>query len=450
MKPINTSIFKAYDVRGLYPSEMNEELAYRFGRAVVLELQAQTVVVGRDARTSSPSLFDALSEGITDAGADVFDLGLATTPQVYFASHILNSDVAIALTASHNPPEYNGLKLCKRNAEPIGLASGLDKVRDRAVSENDRGPIHTKGRIIPHDITAEYTTALCDAVDFKGRTFRVATDTACAMGILELPILEHIGIQIPARLYDTLDGTSSHEANPLKQSTLNELSSLVSGGGYDLGIAYDGDADRVGFVDELGEIIGMDIITAIIAKVILIKHPGSTILADLRSSLSVRETVEKAGGTYLDCRVGHPLIKKQMKEVGAIFAGELSGHYYFGGSYIAERGSLPVVYLLNAIAESGKTLSRLVSEVKRYFHSGEIDSEVEDVAYSLATVEQLYKDGTVSYLDGIKVSYPDWWFSVRSSNTEPLVRLNCEATSHALMEQKRDELIGVIRGSRTR
>jgi phosphomannomutase len=444
---MNTSIFKAYDIRGLYPSEVNEEAAYKIGRATAQYLQAHTVAIGRDARSHSPALFESLAQGLTDAGCDVIDLGLLTTPMVYFAAGTLDVDAAISVTASHNPPEYNGLKIALRGAVPVGENSGLFAIRDLALSGNFADP-ETKGSVTQQDIKEAYYNHFASFAHFQDKRFKVVVDTANAMGILELPLFQHFPENIElVTMYADLDHPfTAHEANPLKTETLEELQKRVVEEKADLGIAFDGDADRVGFVDEKGEIIPMDLTTGLLAKEILKKHPGATILYDLRSSKAVKEVIEENGGIAHECKVGHANIKKQMRDEGALFAGELSGHYYFQENSFAEAGSLPALMLLNLMAETEQPISALAQDLKRYYHSGEINSEVENKDAVLSALKAKYADGTMHELDGLKVEYPDWWFNVRPSNTEPLLRLNMEAATPELMATKRDELIALIQG----
>ncbi|OGI14256.1 MAG: hypothetical protein A2878_00240 [Candidatus Moranbacteria bacterium RIFCSPHIGHO2_01_FULL_54_31] len=439
-------IFKAYDIRGIYPDEINEDDAYAIGRAVALHLEPKRLGIGRDIRASSPSLFASFARGVMDSGCDVLDLGVITTPMVYFAAGRLDIDAAISLTASHNPPQYNGMKIALRGAVPVGENSGLREIRDLAL-RGQWQDADTKGTMTAEDIRAAYYGYFTSFADFQGKHFTLVIDTANAMGVLELPIYEQFPDNLSIiNLYNDLEHPfECHEANPLKLETLDELRAKVKESHANLGIAYDGDADRIGFVDETGGIIPMDLVTALLAKIILEKHPGATILYDLRSSRSVKEVIEENGGTAIECKVGHANIKKQMREDGAIFAGELSGHYYFEENSYAEAGTLPALLLLNLMAESGNTISELVKETKRYFHSDEINSEVTDKDAVLAKLRETYADGKQHELDGLKVDYPDWWFNVRPSNTEPLLRLNLEADTPGLLEAKTAELLAIIR-----
>ena len=444
---MNSKIFKAYDIRGIYGTDFTETDAYTIGRATVDFLACQTIAVGRDARASSPVLFDNFTRGAMDAGADILDLGVITTPMVYFAAGRLDVDAAISITASHNPPEYNGLKICLRGAIPVGESSGLSDIRDLAIAGVFKTP-EKHGRITPEDIKPAYYGYFASFAELKDHHFSIVIDTANAMGVLELPIYQTLDTNLAiTNLYADLDHPfSAHEANPLKLETLDELRKVVVTKKASLGIAYDGDADRIGFVDETGAIIPMDLVTALLAKEVLKKKPGSTILYDLRSSKAVKEYIEENGGVALECRVGHAFIKRQMRETGATFAGELSGHYYFEENSTAEAGTLPALLLLNLMTETGQPISALVSKLKRYFHSGEINSEVTDKDAILNLLRSRYTDGTQHELDGLKVEYPDWWFNVRPSNTEPLLRLNLEADTEEKMIAKQDELLTLIRG----
>jgi phosphomannomutase len=443
---MNSGIFKAYDIRGIYPGEIDEDTAYRIGRATAQHFSLRTVAVGRDIRESSPSLFQELARGLTEGGADVLDLGLVTTPMVYFAASRLEVDAAISVTASHNPPEYNGMKIALRGALPVGLESGLAVIRDLAESDIFE-PVTETGTITGTDIKPAYYAYFASFANLRDKRFSVVIDTANSMGILELPVYDQLSENVSvANLWNDLTRPfQCHEANPLKLDTLDELRAKVAEDGADLGIAYDGDADRVGFVDEKSEIIPMDLMTALLSEIILEKKPGATILYDLRSSRAVREIIEEHGGRALECKVGHANIKRQMRETGAVFAGELSGHYYFEENSFAEAGTLPAILLLNLMAETGRPISELVAGAKRYFHSGEINSEVRDKETVLSTLRAKYADGKQSELDGLKVEYPTWWFNVRPSNTEPLLRLNLEAETPEDMESRKSELLAIIR-----
>ncbi len=437
-------IFKAYDIRGIYGSELTDEIAAQIGRAYVTFTGARRVVVGRDCRTHSPALFAALARGLTQQGADVIDIGVASTPMSYFANGFLKADGSLIITASHNTAEWNGFKLCRAQAVPISGATGIADI-ERIVNTASFAPAPaTAGTITSYDILPDYTRHVASFNHTK-RRLPVAIDMANAMGIWEAKTLAGL-IDIDP-LYDTPDGTfPSHEANPLKPETLADLQAMVRRGNYAFGVSFDGDADRAGFVDEQGEIVPMDLVTALIAQDILASEKG-VIFFDLRSSRVVPETITAAGGTPMMSRVGHAFIKQQMRDHNAIFAGELSGHYYFRDNFTAESSAMAVLALANIVSTSGQPLSELVKPLRKYFQSGEINSKVErDPQEVLQEIRRRYACGSLTELDGVSIAYDDWWFNVRCSNTEPLVRLNLEACTDALMAEKRDELLGVIRG----
>jgi phosphomannomutase len=437
-------IFKAYDIRGVYGSTLTEKLAVDIGRAFVTFLNCRKVVVGYDMRPHSPGLFKALCDGITRQGADVIDIGLCSTPMSYYANGSLGADASVMITASHNPGEWNGFKLCREQAIPISGATGIMDI-ERIVAMRAFAPAAShQGTITRHDIGAAYVAHVRTVADIR-RPVRIAVDFANSMGIVEATCLE--GLMEMTRMYDTLDGSfPNHEANPLKLDTLEALQEKVRKGHYDFGVAFDGDADRAGFVDEKGDVVPMDMITALIASSVLEKEKG-VIFYDLRSSWAVKEVIIEAGGTPMMSRVGHAFIKQQMRDHHAIFAGELSGHYYFRDNYTTESSAMAVIHIANVITRKGRTLSELIKPIQRYVASGEINSEVHDPAAVLTTLRRRFADGKVIELDGVTIEYADWWFNVRCSNTEPLVRLNLEAKSRALMETRRDELLKLIRGT---
>jgi phosphomannomutase len=436
-------IFKAYDIRGIYGTELTESMAHDIGRAFATFLKCRKVVVGRDMRPHSLPLFEALARGLTTQGCDVIDLELCSTPMSYFANGVLQADAGIMITASHNPGEYNGFKLSRRQALPISGDTGILDI-ERIVAQKAFAPAAAqRGSVSQHQIVDAYVAHIRRHAHLA-RPVRVAADLANAMGVYEARVLE--GVLQMDTLFGELDGTfPNHEANPLHLDTLKPLQAMLRKGGYDFGIAFDGDADRVGFVDELGGIIPMDIITALVAQDLLAAEKG-VIFYDLRSSWAVREVILENGGTPMMSRVGHAFIKQQMREANAIFAGELSGHYYFRDNFFTESSSLAALCVANIVSRSGKPLSELVKPICRYAASGEINSTVADPAAVLNRIRARYTDGRLFELDGVSVEYADWWFNVRMSNTEPLVRLNLEAKSRAEMERRRDELLALIRG----
>ena len=435
-------IFKAYDIRGVIGKDLDEDLAFNIGRAFVSLLNCRRVVVGQDMRSSSAAMFQALTRGLTQQGADVIRVGVCSTPMSYYANGKLGADASIMITASHNPGEWNGFKLCREQAIPISGATGIQEI-ERRVIQSDFAPASVApGTIASYDILPEYVAHVKQLAALQ-RPITIAADCANAMGCVEVKALADL-MRVDA-MYDTLDGTfPHHEANPLKTETLADLQQKVRAGRYDFGAAFDGDADRVGFVDETGAIVPMDMITLLIAQSILKKKKG-VILYDLRSSWTVREMILENGGTPQMCRVGHAFIKQQMRAAHALFAGELSGHYYFQENYFTESSAMAVLYIANLLSQSREPLSAMIKPFHRYFKSSEINSEVKDPPAVLARLREEFCDGRQFKLDGLSVEYSDWWFNVRCSNTEPLVRLNLEAKTQAQLDQRTQELLTLIR-----
>ena len=436
-----SSIFKAYDIRGIYGQELTEEIAEKIGKAFVTFLKAKKVVVGRDIRHHSQSLSEALKKGMIALGAEVVDLGLCSTPMNYFANGKLHADGSIMVTASHNPSEWNGFKLCRENAIPISGSTGIKEI-EKIVIEQTFDALSSGGKAVTYDIGPEYYDKMRSLCKLTCKP-KVAMDFANAMGSVEIAGLKDLFEVVS--LYEDLDGDfPNHEANPLKVETLSNLQNTITRSGADFGVAFDGDADRCGFVDENGEVITMDLTTALIAQEILTRGPA-TILFDLRSSWVVREVIEASGGTAIQCRVGHAFIKNQMRECGAVFAGELAGHYYFKENFTAESSALAVIMVAQVVEKAGKPLSEIIKPLRKYYASGEINSEIRDTDRILEKIKEKYSDGKQYELDGISTEYSDWWFNVRKSNTEPLVRLILEAKSKELLEQKKNEMLSIIR-----
>ena len=437
-------IFKAYDIRGIYGETLTDDLATRIGRAFVDFLGCRKVVIGRDMRSHSPAMFAALARGVTGQGADVIDVGICSTPMCYYANGSLGADASIMITASHNPGEWNGMKMCREQAIPISGPTGIEAIEALVNDGQPKSPAATPGRVTHHDIAPAYVAHIRGLANLQ-RPLRIAIDYANAMGIVEAQALE--GLFTTRALYDTLDGTfPNHEANPLDHETLEPLQHVIrTEGPFDFGIAFDGDADRVGFVDETGEIVPMDLITALIAQTILETRKGP-IFYDLRSSKAVAEAITESGGTPMMSRVGHAFIKRQMRDADALFAGELSGHYYFRENYFTESSALAVIYVANLVSAARLPLSALIAPLRRYAPSGEINSKVADVQAVFRRLRQAYPDAHFTELDGLTVELPNWWFNVRASNTEPLVRLNLEAPTSAAMATRRDEVLALIRG----
>jgi phosphomannomutase len=446
---LDPKVFKAYDVRGLYPSELDEEGAYAIGRAYGEHFEPKRIAVGRDMRLSSPSMAQAVTRGATDAGVDVVDIGLVGTEMVYFAVGELGLDGGFAVTASHNPKEYTGMKIVRRGALPVGGDSGLLDVRDRALALS--GPVRgqTPDVARKHDIYPAFVEKVLSFVDLAAmKPLRVVVDAANGMaGAMLPPLLERLPVEA-VRCYFEPDGSfPNHEPNPLLEENRAFIVAKVKEEGADLGIAFDGDADRCFFVDDTGEFVPGDFVTALLAASMLEKEPGATIIYDVRASWAVRDTVEAAGGTALPNRVGHAFIKLRMREVDAVFAGEVSGHYYFRDFTQADSGTIPALLMLELVSKRGQALSEILRPYReRYFLTGEINTPVGDVALTLQQLKEHFApQGEISHLDGISVTADEWHMNVRPSNTEPLLRLNLEALDPALMERKRDEALAVIR-----
>ncbi len=444
---LDPKVFKAYDVRGIYPLELDEEGAYAVGRAYVEQFEPRRIAVGRDMRLSSPSIAAAVIEGARDGGADVVDIGLAATEMVYFAVGSLGLDGGIAVTASHNPKEYTGMKIVRRGALPVGGESGLLDVRDRAL--RGFGEPTRRGEIGEHDIYPAYVERVLSFVDVSAvRPLRVVVDAANGMaGAMLPPVLERLPIET-VRCYFEPDGSfPNHQPNPLLPENREFIVRKTLEEGADFGVAFDGDADRCFFVDDAGEFVPGDFVTALLAESILAKEPGAKIIYDVRASWAVPETIEAAGGIPLVNRVGHAFIKLRMRKEAAAFGGEVSGHYYFRDFCQADSGVVPFLLMLELVSRRGRKLSEILRSYReRYFITGELNSPVPDVALKLQELKERFgAEGEVSHLDGVSVEAADWRFNVRPSNTEPLLRLNLEARSRDLMERKRDEVLAVIR-----
>ncbi len=443
-------IFKAYDIRGLVPSELDPSKARAIGNAFARLLSAKRLLVGRDMRSHSPEIARAVIEGILDAGCDVIDIGLASTPMAYFAIGSSDVDGGLNVTASHNPGQYNGMKLCGRGATPISAANGILDI-ERACSKPYPGPAGVRGSVRQVDMLDAYARHVARFANLA-RPVRCGVDAANGMAGLTVPPLLELVPSIQARtLFLDLDGTfPNHEANPLKESNLDPVRELVKRHGLEVGIGFDGDADRCCFVDEAGRTVPADLMTALLSRSFLARQPGRPIVYDLRSSWVVKEEIQRAGGTPVRDRVGHSFIKATMRKLGAIFGGELSGHFYFADNYVCDSGEIAFVSALSLVAASRQPLSALVADLRRYHATGEINFHVEDKAAAIAALKQRYRDGRQDELDGITVEYGDlaarewWWFNVRASNTEPVLRLNLEAKTQALCQQKRDELVAMI------
>ncbi len=444
---LDAKVFKAYDVRGIYGSELDEVGAYAVGRAYVEEFEPARIAVGRDMRVHSPAMQRAVIEGARDGGADVLDIGLTGTEMVYFAVGELDLDGGIAVTASHNAKEYTGMKIVRRGALPVGGESGLLEVRERALA--GFGGVEGRGSVETVDVYPGFVERVLSFVDLDAiKPLRVVIDAANGMaGAMLPPVLERLPVDA-VRCYFEPDGTfPNHEPNPLLPENREFIIAKTVKERADLGVAYDGDADRCFFVDDGGDFVPGDFVTALLAEAVLEKEPGGKVIYDLRASWAVPETIERAGGIPLVNRVGHAYIKHRMRQEDAAFGGEVSAHYYFRDFSQADSGVVPFLLMLELISKRDKPLSEILAPYRRrYFITGEINTPVADVDAKLRELEGRFgQEGKVSHLDGVSVEAGDWHFNVRPSNTEPLLRLNLEARSRELMERKRDEVLAVIR-----
>ena len=446
---LDPKVFKAYDVRGIHPTELDEAGAYAIGRADVEQFQPRRIAVGHDMRVSSPSMAKAVTDGAADAGADVLDLGLVGTERVYFAVGDLELDGGIAVTASHNPKEYTGMKIVRGGALPVGGESGLLEIRDRALEVRGRSPSEGPGRVELYDIWPAYVARVLLFVDLEAiEPLRVVIDAANGMaGAMLPPVLERLPID-SVRCFFEPDGTfPNHEPNPLLPENREFIVAKTLDERADFGVAFDGDADRCFFVDDTGEFVPGDFVTALLAASVIEKEPGAKIIYDLRASWAVPETVERAGGVPLVNRVGHAFIKHRMRQEGAAFGGEVSGHYYFREFSQADSGVVPFLLMLELVSKQGRKLSDILADYHgRYFLTGELNTPVADAGSKLAELKERFGgEGKVSELDGVSIDADDWHMNVRPSNTEPLLRLNLEARSPELMKRKRDEVLAAIR-----
>ena len=445
---LDPEVFKAYDVRGIYPDELDEAGAEAIGRAYVEQFEPRRMAVGRDMRVSSPAMQEALIRGATTAGADVLDLGLVGTEMVYFAVGSLGLEGGVMVTASHNPKQYTGMKLVRRGALPVGSESGLLDVRDRALTA-DGAAARRAGSVESYDVWPAYVDRVLSFVDVDAiRPLKVVIDAANGMaGAMLPPVLDRLPVETVRCFFEPDGSFPNHEPNPLLPENREFIVGKTLEEGADLGVAFDGDADRCFFVDDSGEFVPGDFVTALFAESVLAKEPGAKIIYDVRASRAVPDTIEHDGGVPLVERVGHAFIKARMRKDDAAFAGEVSGHYYFRDFSQADTGVVPFLLMLELISKKGRPLSEILEPLRsRYFITGEINTPVSDVALKLQELKERYGgEGRVSHRDGISIDFDDWHFNVRPSNTEPLLRLNLEATSQELMEQKRDEVLGVIR-----
>ena len=440
------TIFKAYDVRGVYPDDLDESIARLIGNAFVRFTGAERVVVGRDMRPSSEPLAGAFIEGVTRAGSDVIDVGLASTDLLYFASGRLDAPGAM-FTASHNPAQYNGIKLCRARAAPVGEESGLAQIKS-SVGQGLLERAETLGTVERRDLLAEFARHVRSFVDVETlRPLKVIADTANGMGGLVVPaVFSGLPIELTV-LFGELDGTfPNHPADPIDPENLVDLQGAVLDAAADVGLAFDGDADRVFLVDDRGQPVSGSTTTAMVAKAILERHPGESVVHNLICSRAVAEIITESGGKPIRSRVGHSFIKQVMAETGAIFGGEHSAHYYFRDNWRADSGSIAALMVLEQLSRAGIPLSELRVPFERYIQSGEINTRVDDPGATVEKVAAAYVDLPQDRLDGLTVDAGDWWFNLRPSNTEPLLRLNLEAPDSSSCDEHRDEVLSLVRG----
>jgi phosphomannomutase len=451
MSTITPDIFKAYDIRGVYPREIDESVARLAGRAFVAYLDAQRIAVSRDMRLSSPSIAAAFVEGACEQGADVVDYEMLGTDMMYFAVCRDGLDGGAQITASHNPREYNGVKMVGRGAFPLSGDAGIGEMRDMIIGNAIPPARRPRGRVTTGHVVDDYVEAMLAFIDVGVvKPFHAVLDAGSGMAGLVAPrIFDRLPCRTTRLCFD-VDGTfPNHEANPLIEENRRDITDRVIAEGADIGIAWDGDADRCFFIDGTGEFIAGDFITALLAEAFLIKTPGAKIVYDVRASYAVKDTVGRYGGEALMNRVGHAFFKRRMREDGAVFGGEVTGHYYFRDFHFADNGFIPALLILELMSKKGLTLRDLLAPLREtYFISGEINTKVasmQEVERKLEALAGRYADGHVYRMDGVSVEYPDWHFNVRPSNTEPLLRLNLEATTADAMARRRDEVLAFIR-----
>jgi phosphomannomutase len=449
---LNPDIFKAYDVRGTYPDEVHEGAARAIGAAFVAYLQAKRIGVGRDMRLSSPSLAQAFIDGATSQGADVVDYGMIPTDMIYFGVASDKLDGGVEITASHNPKQYNGMKMVRQEAFPLSGDAGIGDIRDMIAKGTLPPAAARRGTVTSRDVVDAYVQHVMSFIDPAViRPFNVVLDAGSGMGGLIGPkLFDRLPCKTTRLCFDIDGRFPNHEANPLIEENRRDIVERVVAEKADIGIAWDGDADRCFFIDGAGEFVSGDFITTLLAEAFLLKYPSSSIIYDLRASYAVKDVVAKYGGTSYMNRVGHAFFKKRMRETNAIFGGEVTGHYYFRDNFYADNGFIPALLILELMSKKNQSLHHLLAPLReKYFISGEINTKLpsmNDVPTKLAAIAAKYADGHQYKLDGLSVEYPDWHFNVRPSNTEPLLRLNLEATTPELMEKRRDEVLRLIRG----
>ncbi|HOC43686.1 MAG TPA: phosphomannomutase/phosphoglucomutase [Thermoanaerobaculales bacterium] len=443
-------IFKAYDIRGTYPDQVNEEIALRVGyhfRDLLDDedmARGARVVVSRDMRSHSVPLAAALKRGLRARGIAVIDIGVADTPQNYFAIGHLGASGGIQVTASHNPSVYNGFKMSRRDAIPVSYETGIAELERLVASSTVSPALEPAAPETSQDVFGEYADHVLSMLEHREPRLKLAADAANGMGTLYLPILDRLNVDL-VPLYFSLDGTfPNHEANPLKAENLVDLQRAVRRHGCDLGVAFDGDADRAMIVDADGAVVTADLVTALLAPRFLRNEPGAVIVYDLRSSWATKEAIAEAGGKPVRERVGHSFIKKTMRDHGSPFGGELAGHLYYRDNFTADSSILTVIEVLNLLRSTGRPLAELAAPLHRYHGTGEINFHVDDKEGMIRRLAGVFADGEIDYLDGITVQYADWWFNVRPSNTEPLLRLVLEARTREMMDSKKALLLSYL------
>jgi len=441
------SIFKAYDIRGTVPDQLNGEIAYRIGNALAGYLKPKTIAVGRDMRVSSDELFESLASGILDAGVDVVDLGMISTDGLYFAVGKFNFDGGVMITASHNPKDYNGFKICRKEALPLSGQQGLDKIKE-ALENDDVKKSSSRGTTARKDIAEDYAAHCLSFIDIsKIKPFKIAFDAGNGIaGITLPPVFEKLPIK-PVELFFEPDGSfPNHPASPIELENLQDLIAKIKETKADFGVAFDGDADRMFLVDANGRQVGGDLTTALVSDNLLDSHPNETILYNLICSKAVPELVERKGGTAIKTKVGHALIKPLMKKHDAIFGGEHSGHFYFRDNWFADSGLIAFLVCLELLSKIDMPLHEKIASIDPYVRSGEINTRVESARDKIEEVAEAFKDGRQERLDGLTVEYDDFWFNIRPSNTEPLLRMNMEANNKDILARKKEEVLKIIRG----
>jgi phosphomannomutase len=442
---VKPGIFKAYDIRGIYPTDLDENVAYLIGRAFVTFLEADKVIVGHDMRISSPAIFEAVTRGITDQGADVVDIGFVSTDQYYFACAQLPHP-GMMVTASHNPKEYTGFKMVRQMPYLLSGDEGIQDLR-RLVEQNEFPTASRKGEIVKHNFKEQFVQKVLSLIDVEGlKPLKVIADTGNgSVGPILEEVYKHLPIELVGMYLDPDGNLPNHGLDPLKPENRAELQQRVIDEKADLGVAFDGDGDRFFAIDDRGQFISGDFMTALMGSYLLEKYPGAKILYDVRASWAVSDLISAAGGIPLKERVGHAFIKTRMAREDAVFAGEVTGHYYFRDFFFADSGIVPSLYLIEMISKRNRSMSDMLRELEaKYFISGEINSTVDDPQAKMEELKQKYSDAVIETMDGVSINYPTWHFNVRPSNTEPLLRLNLEAKTREEMEQRRDEVVATI------